>query len=54
MYYEFRRNFPFASSPAQRLKTKMSLFFHFLLFYDTIDDEKKKENSIRKYVEGKE
>jgi hypothetical protein len=29
----------------------MSLFFHFLLFYDTIDDEKKgKKSSIRKYV----
>lgn len=35
---------------AECLKTKMSLFFHFLLFYSTIDDEKK--NSIRKYVVG--
>lgn len=33
------------------LKTQMSLFFHFLLFYDTIDDEKKaRKSSIRKYV----
>lgn len=42
-------------SVAECLKTKMSLFFHFLLFYDTIDDEKKgKKSSIRKYVQGDE
>lgn len=43
MYYE--KEFSFLSV-AECLKTKMSLFFHFLLFYDTIDDEKK-----RKYVQ---
>lgn len=47
MYYEEG----ILSSPARREKTRMSLFLDFLLFYDTIDDEKK--NSIRKYVEGK-
>jgi hypothetical protein len=56
MYYE--KEFfllPYSLSVAECLKTKMSLFFHFLLFYDTIDDEKKgKESSIRKYVRGDE
>ena len=44
----FRLLFSFAEC----LKTEMSLFFHFLLFYDTIDDEKKarKKSSIREYV----
>lgn len=44
-------SFRFFLPRAECLKTKMSLFFHFLLFYDTIDDEKK--NSAPKYVEGK-
>lgn len=47
MYYEKEFLFRFH---AECLKTKMSLFFHFLLFYDTIDDERKAayENMLKK------
>lgn len=56
MYYETESSFRFRRRA--RLKTKMSLFFHFLLFYDTIDDEKTarrmKKRIFENMLEGKE